>query len=84
MVNDLQRLKARIRDAVATITQNMLQATWHEVELLVNAILNLRFPQNNGIAGLAERFLASQEALCFTELGFTAYQLLPDCEIYTY
>jgi hypothetical protein len=30
-INDLQRLKARIRDAVATETPNMLQATWNEV-----------------------------------------------------
>jgi hypothetical protein len=27
-----QRLKARIRDVVATVTPNMLQATWNEVE----------------------------------------------------
>jgi hypothetical protein len=31
-INDLQHLKARIRDAVATVTPNMLQATWNEVE----------------------------------------------------
>jgi hypothetical protein len=31
-INDLQRLKARIRDAVATVTPNHLQATWNEVE----------------------------------------------------
>jgi hypothetical protein len=31
-INDLQHLKARIRDAVATVTLNMLQATWNEVE----------------------------------------------------
>jgi hypothetical protein len=31
-INDLQRLKARIREAVATVTPNMLQATWNEVE----------------------------------------------------
>jgi hypothetical protein len=31
-INDLQQLKARIRDAVATVTPNMLQATWNEVE----------------------------------------------------
>jgi hypothetical protein len=31
-INDLQHLKARIRDAVATVTPNMLQATWNGVE----------------------------------------------------
>jgi hypothetical protein len=31
-INDLQHLKACIRDALATITPNMLQATWNEVE----------------------------------------------------
>jgi hypothetical protein len=31
-INDLQHLKARIRDAVATVTSNLLQATWNEVE----------------------------------------------------
>jgi hypothetical protein len=31
-INDLQHLKGRIRDAVATVTPNMLQATWNEVE----------------------------------------------------
>jgi hypothetical protein len=31
-INDLQRLKARIREAVATVAQNMLQATWNEIE----------------------------------------------------
>jgi hypothetical protein len=31
-INDLQHLKARIRDAVATVTPNTLQATWNEVE----------------------------------------------------
>jgi hypothetical protein len=31
-INDLQHLKARIREAVATVTTNMLQATWNEVE----------------------------------------------------
>jgi hypothetical protein len=31
-INDLQRLKTLIRDAVATVTRNMLQATWNEVE----------------------------------------------------
>jgi hypothetical protein len=31
LINDLQHLKARIRDAGAT-TPNMLQATWNEVE----------------------------------------------------
>jgi hypothetical protein len=31
-INNLQRLKARIREAVATVTPNMLQATWNEVE----------------------------------------------------
>jgi hypothetical protein len=30
--NDLHHLKARIRDAVATVTPNMLQATWNDVE----------------------------------------------------
>jgi hypothetical protein len=31
-INDLQNLKACIKDAVATITPNMLQATWNKVE----------------------------------------------------
>jgi hypothetical protein len=31
-INNLQHLKACIRDAVATVTPNMLQATWNEVE----------------------------------------------------
>ena len=30
--NDLQQLKARIRNAVTTITHNMLQNLWIEVE----------------------------------------------------
>jgi hypothetical protein len=29
---DLQHQKAHIRDAVATVTPNMLQAMWNEVE----------------------------------------------------
>jgi hypothetical protein len=28
-INDFQHLKACIRDAVATVTPNMLQATWN-------------------------------------------------------
>jgi hypothetical protein len=31
-INDLQHLKARIRDAVAMVTPNMAQAKWNEVE----------------------------------------------------
>jgi hypothetical protein len=31
-INDLQHLKACIRDVVAMVTPNMLQATWNEVE----------------------------------------------------
>jgi hypothetical protein len=31
-INDLQHLKARIREAVATVTPNTLQETWNEVE----------------------------------------------------
>jgi hypothetical protein len=31
-INDLQHLKASIRDTVATVTPNILQATWNEVE----------------------------------------------------
>jgi hypothetical protein len=30
-INDLQHLKASIRDTVATVTPNMLQATWNKV-----------------------------------------------------
>jgi hypothetical protein len=30
-MNELQDQKARTRDAVATVTQNMLQETWNEV-----------------------------------------------------
>jgi hypothetical protein len=33
---DLQRLKARIRDTVAMVTPNMLQAMWNEVEYRLN------------------------------------------------
>jgi hypothetical protein len=32
--NDLQHLKAHIRDAVAMVTPNMLQATWDEVDIV--------------------------------------------------
>jgi nicotinamide mononucleotide adenylyltransferase len=35
-INDLQRLKVHIRDAVATVTPHMLQATWNEVEYRLN------------------------------------------------
>jgi hypothetical protein len=31
-INNLQHLKACIRDAVATVTPNMLQGMWNEVE----------------------------------------------------
>jgi hypothetical protein len=31
-INDLQRLKVCIKDSVATVTSNMLQATWNKVE----------------------------------------------------
>jgi hypothetical protein len=31
-INDLQHLKARTRDAVATVTPNMFQATRNEIE----------------------------------------------------
>jgi hypothetical protein len=31
-INDLQHMKARIRDAVAAVTPNMIQATWNDVE----------------------------------------------------
>jgi hypothetical protein len=31
-INDLQHLKARIRDDVVTVTPNMLQATWNDVK----------------------------------------------------
>jgi hypothetical protein len=31
-INDLQHLKAPIREAVATVTPNMLQTTWNEGE----------------------------------------------------
>jgi hypothetical protein len=31
-INDLQHLKARIRDPMTTVTPNILQATWHEVK----------------------------------------------------
>ena len=30
--NDLQQSKARMKDAVATVTHNMLQNTWAEIE----------------------------------------------------
>jgi hypothetical protein len=31
-INGLQHLKARTRDAVGTVTPNMLQTTWNQVE----------------------------------------------------
>jgi hypothetical protein len=31
-INDLQHLKTRVRDAMATVTTNILQVTWNEVE----------------------------------------------------
>jgi hypothetical protein len=31
-INDLQHMKARIRDAVTTVKSNIFQATWNEVE----------------------------------------------------
>jgi hypothetical protein len=31
-ISDLQHLKAHIRDTVAMVTQNMLQATWNKVK----------------------------------------------------
>jgi hypothetical protein len=31
-INNLQHLKARIRNAVVTVTPNVLQAAWNEVE----------------------------------------------------
>jgi hypothetical protein len=31
-INDLQHLKARIKEDVATVTPNMLQTTWNEEE----------------------------------------------------
>jgi hypothetical protein len=33
-INDLQHLEARIREAVATVTQNTLQATWNESNIV--------------------------------------------------
>jgi hypothetical protein len=35
-INGLQHLKAYTRDAVATVTPNMLQAMWNEVEYHLN------------------------------------------------
>jgi hypothetical protein len=35
-INGLQHLKARIRDAVATVTPNILHATWNKVEYCLN------------------------------------------------
>jgi hypothetical protein len=34
-INDLRHLKALVRDAVATVTPNMLQATWNIVWIFV-------------------------------------------------
>jgi hypothetical protein len=31
-INDLQHLRAHIMDTVGTVTPNMLQATWNEIE----------------------------------------------------
>jgi hypothetical protein len=35
-INDLEHLKGHTRDAVATVTPNMLQATWNEAEYRLN------------------------------------------------
>jgi hypothetical protein len=43
-VNDLQHLKARIRDAVATVTPNMLQATWNESNIVWIFVVPQRGP----------------------------------------
>ncbi|PSN43230.1 hypothetical protein C0J52_23979 [Blattella germanica] len=32
LIDNVQHLKDRIRDTLATVTQNMLQSTWNEVE----------------------------------------------------
>ena len=37
----------------------------------MNAIMNIRVPQNAGIPSLAEELLASQEGLCSVELVIT-------------
>jgi hypothetical protein len=50
-LNDLQHLKAHIRDAVAMVTPNMLQATRNEVEY------HLDIPRNVPASSpLADRF----------------------------
>jgi hypothetical protein len=33
-INDLQHLQVRIRDAVATVAPNMMQATWNESNIV--------------------------------------------------
>jgi hypothetical protein len=37
--NNHQHLEVRIKDAVATVTPNMLQATWNEVEYRLDICL---------------------------------------------
>jgi hypothetical protein len=43
-MKDLQHLKALIRDIVTTVTPNMLQTTWKEVELFWISVVSSREP----------------------------------------
>jgi hypothetical protein len=43
-INDLQHVKARIRDALATATPDMLQATWNESNIVRIFVVPLREP----------------------------------------
>jgi hypothetical protein len=43
-INDLQHLKAHIRNAVAMVTPNMLQATWNEVEYRLDIFMTPKEP----------------------------------------
>jgi hypothetical protein len=58
-INDLQHLKARIRAAVATVTPNMLQATWNEVEYRLDICRATREP----IMKFTERVIYSEKTL---------------------
>jgi hypothetical protein len=48
-INDLQHLKAPIRDAVATVTPNMLQTMWNEVDIVWIFVVQPKEPTPNFI-----------------------------------
>jgi hypothetical protein len=57
-LNEHQLLKARIRDAVATVTPNMLQATWNIVWMFV-------VPPREPTLKLTEKVIYSEKLLYF-------------------